>query len=88
MLHHLDRPERRGLLSLLFALVASIVLAILVWVVAESRLWLLAVILPPIWVPLLVDRLGDTGTRATRPVALAIAALGLVMLIAVVLLVV
>ncbi len=69
-------------LSIALALAASVFFALVFWIWERSMLWMLAVVLPPIWSPVIVQRVaGEDGVEADRRLIAALL-IGLALLVA------
>lgn len=86
----LDRIEGRNgshRMAVMLALTASVFFGLVLWYLERDLLWMLAVLLPPIWSPVIYQRYATDDPPTVKRVAAAAVLLGLVALFGVALLV-
>lgn len=87
MLDHKEFNHTEGwggdLMPVMLALATSIFFGSVLWLWNSDLLWMLAVLLPPIWSPVMVRRFGHEEPQTFRRVAVIGVAAGLAILLAV-----
>ena len=82
MLSQLDYWKGSPQAAAWFASVTTVLFAGLIWVVNRDLLWMMVVLVPPIWSPVLAHRFFDeTGSSAPTTRAVGALAAGLVALL-------
>jgi hypothetical protein len=59
VLSQIDQLRQSPTTSILLAATSSLFVALLFWFWEREALWMLAVLLPPIWSPVIYQRLGN-----------------------------
>ena len=79
MLSQIDQWSQSPRTTVLLAATSSLVVALLFWFWERELLWMLAVLLPPIWSPVIYRRLDNDGELRLggRAVGLLLAGLAL-----------
>lgn len=80
MLHHIEDWRGPKGVAVTVALVSSVSFALLFWIWERDLLWMLAVILPPIWSPVLYRHFRDEDVRNVSWVPVGGLLIGLVLL--------
>ncbi len=75
-----DESTRLQLRALLLAASATVLLGALIWVYEREMLWMLAVLLPPIWIPTLSPNLSTDQLSERSRTAMWLVAAGLTVL--------
>lgn len=87
MLDHIERPSASDTTAVVLAIVSSVLLGLLIWIVNKDLLWMLAVLMPPVWSPVIYRRFGPEGSGTVSRVGVAVALLGLVAMLGIAVLV-
>lgn len=83
MLNHIDRWRGSQSMAVLLAAVSSVFFALLFWIWERDLFWMLAVILPPIWSPVIYRRFMHGDAQQVSRVAVGGLLIGLVLLLGV-----
>lgn len=81
MLNHSEHRNESNLLPVVFAVVTSLFFGVLLWLWERDLVWMLAVLLPPIWTPVIYRRFGSEDDAMLGRRAVAGLLLGLVALV-------
>lgn len=77
MLDHSESWRDSQSLTTILAVVSSILFAALFWIWERELLWMLAVILPPIWSPVIYRRFNNSSVPTANRMAVGALMIGL-----------
>ena len=83
MLNHAEHWRGSQGLAVVLATVSTILFALLFWVWERDLLWMLAVILPPIWSPVIYRRFVEEEPRRVNRIAVGGVVVGLALVLGV-----
>jgi hypothetical protein len=81
VLSQIDQLRQSPTTSIVVAAISSLFFALLFWIWEQEALWMLAVLLPPIWSPVIYQRLGNESDLRLDGRARGVLLAGLVLLL-------